>query len=129
MEVEIMTMCDAATEHAGKMNILGTFNSIYAHKFPCVHAFCSIAICLRFEKSENGEHSIRVLFVNEDGQDVIPPFEHRMDIHIPPNEPLAVARLIFQMQNLLFQQAGTYAINLEADGEERATLPFFVRQM
>ena len=30
MQLEIFTFCDAATEHAGKLNIIGTFDALRA---------------------------------------------------------------------------------------------------
>src|SRR5437763_13872558 len=30
MQLEIFTLCDAATEHAGKLNIIGTFDALRA---------------------------------------------------------------------------------------------------
>src|SRR3954471_3148287 len=34
MQLEVFTLCDAATEHAGKLNIIGTFDSLRAFEAP-----------------------------------------------------------------------------------------------
>jgi len=34
MYIEVMSLCDAATEAQGKLNILGTFDTIFSQKLP-----------------------------------------------------------------------------------------------
>jgi len=54
MQLEIFTLCDAATEHAGKLNIIGTFDVLRAAITPITHPQCAIAGRLRFEQIEMG---------------------------------------------------------------------------
>ena len=127
MDVEIFTICDAATEHAGKLNILGTFNAIQARSFPCVHASCAVALRLRFYQQEKGEHKIRLLFVDADGNNIFPPIDGGANVQVPNTETLSVVNLVVNLQGLKFDRPGDYAVNLDLDGEGIACLPFFVR--
>ena len=127
MDVEIFTICDANTEHAGKMNLLGTFNAIHARSFPCVHASCAVALRLRFYQQERGEHKIHLVFVDADGNHIFPPIDGGANVQVPSGETLSVVNLVINLQGLKFERPGDYAVNLEVDGEERAYLPFFVR--
>ncbi|MDO8142424.1 MAG: hypothetical protein Q6358_13070, partial [Candidatus Brocadiales bacterium] len=67
MNIEVMALCDAATEAQGKLNILGTFDTIFAQKLPAVSSQCAIAFRVRFNQIEKGEHKIKLNLVNEDG--------------------------------------------------------------
>src|SRR6185503_17128060 len=58
MQLEVFTLCDAATEHARKLNIIGTFDSLRAFEAPISHPQCAIAGRLRFEQIEEGEHRV-----------------------------------------------------------------------
>jgi len=67
MQLEIFTLCDAATEHAGKLNIIGTFDALRALEAPIAHPQCAIAGRLRFEQIEEGNHRVSLTFADEDG--------------------------------------------------------------
>ena len=55
MQTEIFTLCDAATLDHGKLNILGSFDTIWARAFPLDHPMCAVACKLRFEMGEDGK--------------------------------------------------------------------------
>ncbi len=57
MHAETFALCDAATDQGGKLNILGTFDTLYVPSVPAKHASCAIALRVRVEKSEE----IRIL--------------------------------------------------------------------
>ena len=52
MNIEVFSLCDAATIEGGKLNMLGAFDTIMAEKVPVVHPQCTIALRLRFNASE-----------------------------------------------------------------------------
>src|SRR5439155_356479 len=61
MQAEIFTLCDAATVTGGKLNILGSFDTIGAHTFPCNHPLCAVACKLRFDVGEEGGGELPLL--------------------------------------------------------------------
>jgi len=71
MQLEIFTLCDAATEHAGKLNIIGTFDVLRGLEAPFAHPQCAIAGRLRFEQIEEGNHRVSLTFADEDGNIVM----------------------------------------------------------
>ncbi len=71
MKVEIFTLCDAATSHGGKLNILGSFDMIIIKQTPIVYPSCSVAIKLRIEKIEEGNKKLRISFVDADGKYIL----------------------------------------------------------
>ena len=34
MDIQVAVLCDAATDYKGKLNLLGTFNSVYTKELP-----------------------------------------------------------------------------------------------
>src|SRR2546423_10476585 len=80
MQLEIFTLCDAATEHAGKLNIIGTFDALRAFEAPISHPQCAIAGRLRFEQIEEREHRVTLTFADEDGHIVMPQFDSALAV-------------------------------------------------
>jgi hypothetical protein len=126
MDIEIFTLCDAATEGGGKLNILGTFDRINAHQLPAVHPHCAVAVRVRFDRVEQGEHHIRIAFVNEDGKPVMPGLDGKIQVSMPPACGSASANLILNINGLKFEQAGAYSIDLSVDGRHEKSLPLYV---
>src|SRR4029453_14394429 len=73
MQAEIFTLCDAATVAGGKLNILGSFDTIGAHSFPCDHPLCAVACKIRFDAGEEGRHSIEIHFWDPEMRPVLKP--------------------------------------------------------
>jgi hypothetical protein len=98
MQLEIFTLCDAATEHAGKLNIIGTFDALRALEAPIAHPQCAIAGRLRFEQIEEGNHRVSLTFGDEDGNIVMPKFgEYTIDLAVDGRQlgslPLYVSKV------------------------------------
>lgn len=130
MDVEIFTICEAATDQQGKINILGTFDSIRGRALPVIHQHCAVAVRLRFQKSEEGEHLIKINIIDEDGKPVVPPFESKGRVQFGdiPLTSLAV-NIILNLQGLKFASFGEYAVDLLVDGRHAASLPLMVSQL
>jgi len=128
MKVELLAMCDAATDSAGKLNILGVYDTIGAPKMPAVHPRCAVVLKIRFERIERGEHRLKLNIIDEDGTPVIPSLEAPLNVHFPNSQPSATAQMILDLHNLKFTRFGQFAIDLAVDGRQEASIPLFVRQ-
>jgi hypothetical protein len=128
VNAEIFALCDAATQAGGGLNILGTFDTIFSSQLPATHPQCSIAVRLRFEKIEEGEHRIRVNVVDEDGRLVMPSFDLNVNVRMDEEAQSVSVNWVINIQRLQFRSYGQYAIHLAVDGRSEATLPLFVRQ-
>ena len=53
MYIEVMALCDAATESQGKLNILGTFDTIFTQKLPVMCSHSAVALRVRFNQIES----------------------------------------------------------------------------
>lgn len=129
MKIEIFSLCDAATDNQGKLNILGTFDQIFAAKMPVVHPACAIAIRLRFDKMEEGVHRVNLQLVNPDGIPVFRPMEGEVNPRMAEDVGSVAVNLILNFQHIKFEEYADYQINLAIDEVGMAVLPLRVREM
>jgi hypothetical protein len=128
MNIEVFSLCDAATIEAGKLNILGAFDTIWTVNMPVVHPLCAIALRVRFENIERGEHRVAVNFVDLDGRHIIPSANGVININFPEEQRSGSANLVLNIQMLRLERYGEYSIDLAIDGRREASLPLFVMQ-
>jgi len=63
MQIEVFVLCDAATaDHLGKLNLLGTFDTIWVKEIPTIYPQCTIALRIRFERIERGINAVFGIF-------------------------------------------------------------------
>ena len=129
MKVEIFCLCDAATDMRGKLNILGTFDQIYAAKIPVVHPACAIALRMRFDKMEEGPHQVNLQMVDPDGTPIFQPMEGEVHPRMAPDIDSVAVNLILNFQHVKFEGFADYQINLAIDGQSVASLPLRVREL
>jgi hypothetical protein len=128
MNIEVFSLCDAATvDAAGKLNVLGAFDTIWTAPMPAVYPQCTIALRIRFENIERGEHRVTVNFVNLDGKHIIPSANGTININFSDEQRSGSANLVFNLQMLKLESYGEYSIDLAIDGKKEASLPLFVR--
>lgn len=123
MNIEAFLLCDAATEQQGKLNVLGAFDNIFGVKIPAIHPACSIAARIRFEKTEEGEHQVSILIIDEDGNPIGPKPKGKINVKSKENVDSIVANLILNIQGLKFEKFGQYRLDLEIDGKIVSSLP------
>ncbi len=128
MQIEVFSLCDAATADNGKLNMLGAFDTIFVPKIPLVYPHCAVAARIRFAHDEQGEHQITVNIVNVDGKHLLPTMNGRLSVNFPPEHRSVSLNLIFNIQMLKFETLGEHSIDLAVDGERRVSLPLFVRE-
>lgn len=129
MKIEVFALCDAATDTRGKLNILGTFDQIYAVKTPVVHPSCAIALRVRFDKMEEGTHAVSLQMVNPDGIPVFQAMEGAVRPRMGVDVGSVAVNLILNFQHVKFDEFADYQINLSIDDVALASLPLRVRQM
>lgn len=127
MEIEIFTLCDAATNTMGKLNILGTFDQINAPQFPTVYPLCAVGLRVRFERIEEGNHPMKIQFVNADGQPIRPPVTGGFDVQFGrADTQWLCANMALPIYQLKLDAPGHYSIDLAIDGRQERSLPLRV---
>lgn len=127
MNIQIAVLCDAATDYGGKLNILGTFDTIITNQLPAVHPQCSIALRLAFSKIEEGAHRVKMNFVDEDGKLVMPSIDIPVDVVVPTELNFLVRNFVINIQQLKFERPGQYSIDVAVDGRQETSIPLLVR--
>ena len=127
MDIQIAVLCDAATDNSGKLNILGTFDTIYSKEFPAIHPQCSIALRMTFNKGEEGQHTVQLFCMDEDGKPVMPNIDMPVEVVLPEDSIFISRNFIVNIQKLKFEKEGLYSINLALDGRQEGSIPLLVK--
>ncbi len=128
MQIETFLLCDAATADGGKLNVLGAFDSVWLTKAPFVIPQCAVALRIRFQRIERGEHKITVNLVDTDGKNIIPPAQSSVNVNFPEEQDSGAANLILNVHGLKLEKPGRYSIDLAINGEQKISLPLFARE-
>ena len=129
MQVESMMLCHSAINQGGMLSVLGAFDTLRTPSVPYTQPTCTVAIRLRFESLEAGEHRTIVKIVDADGTHLRPPIVGLINVAMPIGQNSIVLNQIANFhQSLTFEKYGDYAINLEVDGEHVGSLPISVQQ-
>lgn len=126
MEIQAAVLCDSATDYRGKLCILGTFDTIITPSLPSTHPHCSIALRIVFRDADEGVHRLKLRLINEDGQNILPNIEPEMHVKLPENVFFYSRNLIFNLQQIKFEQAGLYSIDVIIDETIVARIPLQV---
>ena len=129
MDIQVAVLCDAATDYKGKLNLLGTFNSIQTRDLPSNYPQCSIVLRVVFKRVEEGSHKLRINFVDEDGKFVMPSIELPFEVKVPENDSFAYRNFILNIQRLKFEKFGQHAVDIAIDGRQEASIPLEVKQI
>lgn len=127
MNLQIAVLCDAATDYAGKLNLLGTFDTIIVAGLPAVHPHCAVALRMVFDRTDEGKHLLRLCFVDEDGKPIMMPVEIPFEVVIPSDAFQLCRNFIVNIQHLQFNREGHYAINVTLGDQVIATIPLQVK--
>ena len=129
MDIQVAVLCDAATDYKGKLNLLGTFNSVHTRELPANYPQCSIVLRVIFKLVEEGSHKLRINFVDEDGKFVMPSIELPFEVSVPENDSFAYRNFILNIQRLKFEKFGQHAVDIAIDGRQEASIPLEVKQL
>ena len=129
MDIQVAVLCDAATDYKGKLNLLGTFNSVHTRELPANYPQCSIVLRVVFKLVEEGSHKLRINFVDEDGKFVMPSIELPFEVKVPENDSFAYRNFILNIQRLKFEKFGQHAVDIAIDGRQEASIPLEVKQI
>ena len=129
MDMQIAILCDAATDNNGKLNILGTFDTIYTTQLPAIHPQCSIALRMAFSKAEEGTHKVRLSFVDEDGKPVMQEIPMAVEVKVPDDTIFVSRNFIVNIHQLKFERPGLYSVDISMDSRQVGSISLLVKQM
>ncbi len=130
MNVQVAVLCDAATDDNGKLNLLGAFDTILTPQLPAVHPQCSIALRITFYQEDEGQHKLRVNFVDADGRSIMPNFPALpVQVVLPEETHFVTRNFIVNLQHIKFDQPGLYSVDVFVDEEQIVRIPLLVRYL
>ena len=127
MNIQVAVLCDAATEDSGKLNLLGSFDTIYAPQLPAVHPQCAVALRVTFMSSDEGARQLKLNFVNADGRAIMPPIEIPVAVALPDDVHFLTRNFIVNIQQLKFAEAGLYSVDVRLDDKSEGNIPLSVK--
>jgi hypothetical protein len=129
MRIEIAVICDAATEHAGKLNILGSFDQLYANSFPLILPQCTIVFRIRFNRAEMGRRKFSLKITDLEGNLLVPSMDAELPLQLVEGEDSRVGNLLLNIHGLRFDAPGKYTIDLAFDQAHVISLPLRVSEV
>ncbi len=128
MNIQVAVLCDAATDDNGKLNLLGAFDTIFTQQLPAVHPQCSIALRVTFFSGNEGQHTMRLSFVDADGKSIMPDFPPiPVEVVLPDDMHFGTRNFIINIQQLKFENPGLYSIDVSIDDQPLASIPLLVK--
>jgi hypothetical protein len=129
MNVQVAVLCDAATDDNGKLNLLGAFDTIITQQLPAVHPQCSIALRVTFSAQDEGQHQLKLGFVDADGRPVMPGMDVPVQVALPEETHFVTRNFIAYIQQMKFDEPGLYSIDIFLDGRQQASIPLLVKHL
>ncbi|MGR3301619.1 MAG: DUF6941 family protein [Candidatus Scalindua sp.] len=126
MNIQVAVLCDSATEYQNRLCILGIFDTIRTHQLPATKPQCSIALQILWTKIEEGTHTIKTKFMDEDGNPTLKPVNSSVKVLIPPKSSFVSTNHILNIQQLKFTRTGNYLIVIDIDGKMATEIPLQV---
>ena len=130
MNIQVAVLCDAATEDNGKLNLLGSFDTIYAPQLPAVHPQCAVALRITFFAGDEGKHSLQLNFMDADGRPIMANFPAvPVEVVLPEDIHFVTRNFIVNIQQLKFAEVGLYSVDVRIDGQSQASIPLSVKNL
>jgi hypothetical protein len=127
MNIQVAVLCDAATNDNEKLNLLGAFDTIYAPQLPAIHPQCSVAMRVTFLPGDEGERKFALHFINADGKPIMQPIPMPVNVVLPDDAHFLTRNFIVNIQQLKFEEAGLYSVDVRLDDETQASIPLLVK--
>jgi len=124
----LFALCDFAADYAGKLSVIGIFDTMWTKQAPAVLPHCSVAVKFRFEKIEEGQKRLRLSVADADGQPVIPAIDMPITVGFAPDAHSGTIQLVVNIGGLKLEKFGEYTVDLAVDNRHEGSIPLYVRQ-
>lgn len=127
MKIELFALADYAADQAGKLTIVGVFDTLFGRTLPIVHDAVSIVVKLRFEKIEEGTKRIRLNLTDADGKLILPSIDLPIEVRMKDDQHTSTSQIVAKIGGLKIERPGEYSFDLAIDGRHEASIPLFVK--
>lgn len=126
IKVEMFALCQGAHNMDGHLTIVNTMDDFIVSRFPARLTF-GLAIKLYVRAGVEGDRLLSISFIDKSGyQQSFPVI--KTNLHIENLEKPSHINIALNLQNVLFEKAGTYDIHLEIDDRRLDDFAFEVIQ-
>ncbi|HEY7029279.1 MAG TPA: hypothetical protein VH438_16810 [Gemmatimonadales bacterium] len=118
----------ALIDQQGKLSVLGLFQHVWVPQFPAVHPRTHLVLRVRGRRTEIGQHSLRIRFVDDAGTELLDG-QGTVQFGEPPagvTDVEAGAVLVFDIP---LPHPGGYAFEISMDAGEAYRVPLTVSQL
>jgi hypothetical protein len=120
--VKAALLCDyALTSDDGKLSLVGVFSNINFPSLPNAYARFFVVLILTLEA---GDHALRLGILDPSGQQMLPD-PPQVDVRV--EVPGADTNLVVDFNNLPFNRAGIYQVQLYLEGRLLHTMPLNIQ--
>lgn len=127
MNTKLAFLCDSAFDDRGKLHALGIdIDTVQGDAFPLRHPRFIIVCVVEYSIAEAGDKRMQIRLLNPDAHDAMEPISQGISFSRREGVVDASARIIAELNEVTFQEAGPHAFHLLIDGNEMARLPINV---
>lgn len=130
MEIDMAFVADAATvDAAGKLNVLGVYDTIVSPQFPLKKPQMVLVIRFVAHGVESGSHPTKIWLMDADGQKLI-----NADVEVNFQEGAGgegrrlKGQILFSINSMVFPKPGDYSFEIIVDEKNMASVPLYLRQ-
>lgn len=117
MQIDIFTLCDSSQVYEGKMVIMGALSNIAANSVPFNVPMITLAARMSYDDSDLGCKTFSLYVSSPNGKTIVGPFNNQMDLE-KKAPGLANVNINIVLNNITFEEFGTYTAILNVDGKE-----------
>ena len=119
----------ARVDNGKTIAVVDAFCVLDSGPLPVCVGMCSVAIRMRFDRTEAGTKRICISILDEDGRLAMPGLEAAVDVKIPDNETTATVPFAFLIKQLSLPAFwSSTPVDLAVEGRLEASTPLYVRQ-
>ena len=126
MQMLSALLCDFAADYAGKLSVMGAFDTIMAPQFPVTHNHCSLALRALVHDTDEGKHKFEIKLIDSDGRNILPKLELETQMHLSDEMFFASQNIVVHLNSLRFDKPGQYSIDVYFDGAIVSRVPLQV---
>ncbi|EDY16465.1 hypothetical protein CfE428DRAFT_5996 [Chthoniobacter flavus Ellin428] len=123
LRIEVFVLCETAQEFDGRLNLLGTFETIRVAALPVVLPLLTVAIRLRYWSDEEGVHRCVIRLIDADGRPILEELCGDFVVGASNGNSSDVTNILVKLQDLCLGDEGEYGMELYLDDHLEASLP------
>lgn len=117
MELVLGVLCDEAhVDEAGKLNIHGGFNDLFAPGFPARQDRMVLVLVVEWDRDDHGRYRFTADLVDPAGKPTMTVSGHSDVAARRDDQPPARTRLLMPLENIVFPVPGPYRLRLSMKG-------------